>query len=88
MTSPVLLVLGAGPNIGVQVAKAFAAKGYKVALASRKNHAVDDTQLHIPIDLNEPQSVAGVFETVKAKLGSSPSVVIYNGEKNPLISEY
>jgi len=87
MTSPVLLILGAGPNIGVHVAKTFAAKGYKIALASRKDHTVDDTQLHIPVDLTKPESVAGVFETVKAKLGSSPSAVVYNGKKIPLISE-
>ena len=78
MTSPVLLILGAGPNIGSHVAKAFAAKGYRVALASRKARPVDDNQLHIPVDLTKPESVPGVFEIVKAKLGSAPSVVVYN----------
>ena len=78
MTAPVLLVLGAGPNIGSHVAKAFAAKGYKVALASRKAQPVDDNQLHVPVDLSKPESVPGVFETVKAKLGNAPSVVVYN----------
>jgi len=81
MASPVLLILGAGPNIGVHVAKSFAAKGYQVALASRKDHTVDNSQLYIPVDLNKPESVAGVFETVKAKLGFLPSVVVYNGRK-------
>lgn len=34
-TTPVILILGSGPNIGQHLAQAFAAKGYKVALASR-----------------------------------------------------
>lgn len=33
--SPVILILGSGPNIGQHVAQAFATKGYSVALASR-----------------------------------------------------
>ena len=81
MAPPVLLILGAGPNIGLHVSKAFAAKGYKVALASRKAPTVDgDHAIHVPVDLSKPETVAGVFETVKEKLGASPSVVVYNGE--------
>lgn len=77
-TAPILLILGAGPNIGAHVAKAFAAKGYKVATASRRTPPESD-YLHVPVDLSKPESVPGVFETVKAKLGAAPSVVVYNG---------
>ncbi|KAF5026986.1 hypothetical protein F66182_859 [Fusarium sp. NRRL 66182] len=77
MASPILLILGAGPNIGTHVAKGFAAKGYRVALASRKAHALDDV-IHIPVDLSMPESVPNVFETVKSTLGAPPSVVVYN----------
>lgn len=81
-TSPVVLILGAGPNIGQHVAKAFASKGYKVALAARRLKESDSTadQVSIPSDFADPNGIAGVFSKVKASLGD-PSVVIYNGEK-------
>ena len=80
-TSPILLILGSGPNIGKHVARAFAAKGYKVALASRKPNEESSTadQVHISSDLSDPNSVPGVFAKVKETLGGPPSVVVYNG---------
>ena len=79
--SPVLLILGAGSNIGQHVARAFAAKGYKVALAARRLKEEDSTadQVNIPSDLSDPNSVTSVFSKVNAQLGP-PSVVIYNGD--------
>jgi NAD(P)-dependent dehydrogenase (short-subunit alcohol dehydrogenase family) len=81
--SPVLLVLGAGSNVGQHVARAFAAKGYKIALVSRRQKEEDNTadQVHISSDLSDPDSVIGVFSKVKALLGF-PSVVIYNGKND------
>ena len=79
-SSPVILILGAGPNIGQHVAQAFAAKGYKIALTSRK--AKDEStgeQLNISSDLSDPKSVVDVFSKVKETLGL-PSVVVYNGQ--------
>lgn len=78
--SPVILILGAGPNIGINVARVFAAKGYKVALASRSLKDQESTadQLNIPSDLSNPDSVVDAFSKVKAALGT-PSVVVYNG---------
>lgn len=79
-TSPVILVLGAGPNIGKAVGRAFAAKGYRVALASRKATETHDTkdQIHIQSDFSDPSSVIDTFAKVKSLLGI-PSVVVYNG---------
>jgi NAD(P)-dependent dehydrogenase (short-subunit alcohol dehydrogenase family) len=81
-TSPVILILGAGSNIGHHVARAFAAKGYKVALAARKLKEADNTaeQINIPSDLSDPSSVVNAFSKAKALFGVPPSVVIYNGE--------
>ncbi|PMD23843.1 putative short-chain dehydrogenase [Hyaloscypha hepaticicola] len=78
-TSPVLLILGSGPRIGSHVARAFAAKGYKVALASRKVKEADNTadQINIPSDLSDPNSVVNAFSKVKELIGT-PSVVVYN----------
>ena len=79
--APVILILGYGPNIGRSVAQAFAAKGYKVALTSRKPEKDEATkdQLNVQADLSDPESVVSVFAKVKAALGS-PSVVVYNGK--------
>ncbi|KAI4228369.1 MAG: hypothetical protein L6R36_001652 [Xanthoria steineri] len=76
--SPVVLILGAGPNIGQHVAQAFAAKGYKVALTSRsaKKQSSED-EVNISCDLSDPKSVVNVFDKVKELLGL-PSVVVYN----------
>lgn len=79
--SPVILILGSGPNVGKHVARSFAAKGYRVALTSRSPKSQDDspTQLNIASDLSNPDSVAEVFSKVKASFGL-PSVVVYNGK--------
>jgi NAD(P)-dependent dehydrogenase (short-subunit alcohol dehydrogenase family) len=76
----IVLILGAGPNIGKAVAAAFAAEGYKTALAARSLKPKESTaeQLNIKADFSDPSSIAGVFATVEKKLGA-PSVVIYNG---------
>lgn len=78
--SPVVLILGAGSNVGQAVAKAFSAKGYKVALVARKVNEADSTDktAYIRADFSDPGSVAGVFSKTKSLLGI-PSVVIYNG---------
>ncbi|KFY90689.1 hypothetical protein V500_05027 [Pseudogymnoascus sp. VKM F-4518 (FW-2643)] len=91
-TSPVILILGSGPNIGKHVARAFAAKGYKVALASRSLKEADSTadQVNISSDFSDPESLIKTFSKVKSLLGL-PSVVVYNAAaatqndpKNPL----
>lgn len=79
-TSPVILILGAGSRIGKSVAKTFAAKGYKVALASRTASEANNTadEIHIQSDFADLGTVANAFAQVKTKLGI-PSVVVYNG---------
>lgn len=80
--SPVILILGSGPNVGHHVASAFASKGYKVAHASRKVEEEDSTtdQIYISSDLSDAESVVAVFSKVKKLLGL-PSVVVYNGNE-------
>ena len=85
MSQPVLLILGAGSNIGVHVTKTFATKGYRVALASRSEPTIDAGQvLHVPVDLAKPELVPSVFRQVREKLGEFPSVVVYNGKSSNL----
>lgn len=82
---PILLILGAGPNIGHHVAAAFASRGYRIALASRTNKSPppNTDHIHIPVDLSKPETVPQVFETVKEKFGAAPGVVVYNGPSPP-----
>ncbi|KAF2024247.1 putative short-chain dehydrogenase [Setomelanomma holmii] len=76
---PVVLILGAGPNVGQHVSRAFAARGYKVALASRsvKNKDSPSDQVNLQVDLSNPSSIPELFAQVKDQLGL-PSVVVYN----------
>ena len=79
--SPVVLILGAGPNIGQAVARNFASKGYKVALASRSLEEADstDSQLNIKSDFSKTEDVVNAFTKVQKVFGI-PSVVVYNGK--------
>jgi NAD(P)-dependent dehydrogenase (short-subunit alcohol dehydrogenase family) len=80
-SSPVLLLFGCGSRIGASVAEIFKAKGYNLALVSRTiNEATSsETELHIKADLSNPSVIPEIFEKVKEKFGSPPSVVVYNG---------
>jgi NAD(P)-dependent dehydrogenase (short-subunit alcohol dehydrogenase family) len=76
----VVLILGAGPNIGQHVSRAFVAEGYKVAMVSRSVKEDDSlNQTNFQFDLSDPFSIPEVFAKVKDTVGL-PSVVIYNGE--------
>ena len=84
--APVLLILGAGPNIGASLAAKFASYGYKIALVSRslKPGTSAKGYLNIVGDLSNPdvQHVPSIFKEVEEKLGT-PSVVVYNGTTSP-----
>jgi len=86
MSPPVLLVLGAGPKIGLSVANAFAVKGYKVALAARslEEGVGEDGYLRLKIDLAKAEEIEKVFAQVKEKLGI-PSVVVYNAASRTVL---
>jgi NAD(P)-dependent dehydrogenase (short-subunit alcohol dehydrogenase family) len=79
-STPVLFILGAGPKIGKAVADAFAAKGYKVALAARslQEGVGDNGYLHLKLDLTNTKDIEEAFAKVTKKLGI-PTVVVYNG---------
>lgn len=80
-TSPVILILGAGPNIGQAVARTFASRGYKVALAARSLDEAEstDNQLNIKSDFAHSDDVVNAFNRVNQVFGI-PSVVVYNGK--------
>lgn len=80
MSSPVVLILGAGANVGLSVSKKFAAEGWKVAAVARtiKDDIKANSALTLSADFADPESITRVFDEVEAKLGT-PNVVVYNG---------
>lgn len=86
MASKVILVLGAGPNIGMSLIKQFASKGYKTAGVSRTPTAElkGAATLALSADFSKPETIKPVFDEVKAKIGI-PNVVVYNGQSTSYV---
>jgi NAD(P)-dependent dehydrogenase (short-subunit alcohol dehydrogenase family) len=81
MAQNIILVLGAGPNVGLHVAKYFGQKSFKTAAVSRNptEELRNTVDLTIKADLEDPAVVKNIFDEVRAKLGV-PNVVVYNGK--------
>ena len=80
MAGQILLLLGAGKNVGLQTIKKFKEEGWQVAAVSRKplEEIRNEADLVVPADFANPHAIAEVFETVKQRLGI-PNLVVYNG---------
>lgn len=77
-----VFILGAGPRIGLSVARAFKRNGYKVAIGSRNPNAseAESEGIHtVQVDLAETAAVEKAFADVRATVGT-PNIVIYNGK--------
>jgi NAD(P)-dependent dehydrogenase (short-subunit alcohol dehydrogenase family) len=74
---PVVLILGAGSNIGKAVAHIFSSRGYKVALAARSLQKADstDNQLNIPSDLAKTEDVVNAFTMARKVLGTCQKTI-------------
>ncbi|KAI9706764.1 MAG: hypothetical protein M1820_004734 [Bogoriella megaspora] len=81
MSSPVLLILGAGPNVGLSLTQKFKKEGYRVAIASRspKEDLKSAVDLAIPADFSSSPSstISSIFSRVTIELGA-PNVVVFN----------
>ncbi|KAH8813471.1 putative short chain type dehydrogenase [Flagelloscypha sp. PMI_526] len=71
-----VLIIGAGPNIGLAAAKRFASAGYKVAIASR-TAPENSEHRHFVFDAAKAATVPKLFSDVTTAIGA-PKVVIYN----------
>lgn len=72
------IIFGAGPNVGVAVAKKFLEHGYNVVTVSRRSlSSFGENHRHVTADLSDPSSVAGIFEKTRAFFGE-PNLVVYN----------
>ncbi|MFI9450503.1 SDR family oxidoreductase [Amycolatopsis sp. NPDC052450] len=69
------VVTGAGSGLGREISRALLGAGYRVALAGRRGDALAETAggdtnaLPVPTDVADPDSVAALFETVRAEWG-------------------
>ncbi|GAA4703663.1 Short-chain dehydrogenase [Promicromonospora umidemergens] len=86
-TSPTLLVLGAGPGLGMSVARRFGAEGYAVGLVSRSAdrhpgyldelHSAGVRAVAVAADVREPGRLRRAVDEVESRLG--PVDVVYHG---------
>ncbi|KIX08896.1 uncharacterized protein Z518_03553 [Rhinocladiella mackenziei CBS 650.93] len=76
---PVLLLLGAGPNLGTKIPSVFSEAGYKIALVARSlgEGIQENGYYHVRADFSQPECIPEVFEKVKQNVGI-PTVVVYN----------
>ena len=75
----VAIITGAGSGVGQAVAITFLANGYKVALAGRRQDALQKTiemakagdanALAVPTDVTDPAAVNALFDKTVAKFG-------------------
>ncbi|KAF2736415.1 NAD(P)-binding protein [Polyplosphaeria fusca] len=89
MAGPIILIFGAGPNIGRSVTELFISKGYRVALVSRRPQTSSESEnadvWRFQRDLSNPETVPDVFKQLEAKWGI-PNVVIYNGVSRTVLN--
>jgi NAD(P)-dependent dehydrogenase (short-subunit alcohol dehydrogenase family) len=74
MTSPKILITGAGSGIGRATARAFMAAGWDVALLGRRRAALQETAqgsgaLILSADVGDPAQVEAAFDQVKSAWG-------------------
>ena len=86
-TASPVLVLGAGPGLGLEVARRFGRAGHPVVLAARGADRLDDhvaalrtegvTALAVPADLRDPDHRRNVVATAEREFGAVG--VVYHG---------
>jgi NAD(P)-dependent dehydrogenase (short-subunit alcohol dehydrogenase family) len=85
MSPPVLLVIGAGGNVGLSVLKRFKEQGYKTAAVARtaRDSVTSVADRFYTHDLTSPpEKIEEIFKQVQNDLGD-PTVVVFNGTLAP-----
>jgi NAD(P)-dependent dehydrogenase (short-subunit alcohol dehydrogenase family) len=98
MTSPLAIVAGAGPGVGIAVARRFAAGGFRVALIARDEtrlaalaapiSAAGGTTVTYAADLSDHATVRRVLAAIAADHGR-PTVLVWNAavwDETPALS--
>jgi NAD(P)-dependent dehydrogenase (short-subunit alcohol dehydrogenase family) len=82
MSPLIAFIIGAGKNIGEHTAATLKAKGFKVALGSRKpdvDQLKKDGYFPVSVDAGSPESLKAAFSQINRELGP-PNCVIFNGK--------
>lgn len=76
---PLITIIGAGPGLGLEIARAFGQKGFDVALVARDQSKLDalaetlgSEGIHargFTADVREPQTIKNAVESIRAALG-------------------
>ncbi|ORY68917.1 uncharacterized protein BCR38DRAFT_424691 [Pseudomassariella vexata] len=75
----IILVLGAGSNVGAALTTKFQSLGYKLALVSRSTpKPSSENILHLQADLTDPNVYCSIFTRIRESFGGTPSVVVFN----------
>lgn len=87
MTQPVCAIVGAGPGLGMAIARRFGREGFLLALLARDEGALQVragalqaeglSAFAFPADAGDPQSLKGALSAAKMGLGP-PSVLVCN----------
>lgn len=87
MTQPVCAIVGAGPGLGMAIARRFGREGFLLALLARDEGALQVragglqaeglSAFAFPADASDPQSLKCALSAAKTGLGA-PSVLVYN----------
>lgn len=77
---PLITIVGAGPGLGLEIARAFGHQGFSVALVSRNDTKLADLAATLkdegidaagfPADLLRPETITSAFEQIKATYGA------------------
>lgn len=83
----ICVIVGAGPDLGIGLARKFASEGCRVALIARRAEPLREVAASLqadgldvtafPADATDRESVADVFAAIRLALGE-PSILIYN----------
>lgn len=81
MCHKILLLLGAGANVGTAAVKMFHGAGYKVVSVARtiRPEVKAYSDLVLTADFSDASSIQGIFDKTEKEIGV-PNVVIYNRE--------
>ncbi len=84
------VVAGAGPGMGLAIARRFALEGFDLALLARNASALDAAvqalsrtgvrAISVAVDLASPDDVSRAFAVIRDTLGD-PSVMVYNAAR-------
>ena len=79
MRQPIVLIFGAGANVGLSIASKFKREGYEVVAVSRTiREELKKVSKKTFASSLLPEEVLKIYEEVEKDLGT-PNVVIYNG---------